>query len=200
MATATSSAPPHTALITALRNDGWSGPRAEPSALITGLSVTTLTAPVGELTVRIEAVGAVAMLTLSANAPEGLTETRRYYVPWRASAPMLPARMLEEIARASEEAREGGEHGADEDELIRHLKPKGWKHTEERSHDELLWGLLASPDGTRQITWGPNYESWRITDRTAHTVITTAALRSRCCARWPESTNRPATTEESTMP
>lgn len=172
MATTTSCAAPHAALITALRNDGWSGPHAEPSALITGLSVTTLTAPVGELSVRIEAVGAVAMLTLNANAPEGLTDARRYYVPWRATAPVLPERMLEEIARASEEAREGGEHGADEGELVRHLKPKGWKHTEEHAHDELLWGCLASPDGTRQITWGPDYESWRITDHAAHTVIT----------------------------
>jgi hypothetical protein len=173
MATTTSAAPAHAALITALRNSGWNGPRAEPSALITGLSVTTLTAPVGELTVRIESVGAVAMLTLSANAPEGMTETRRYYVPWRASAPVVPARMLDKIARASEEARQGGESGADEDELIRHLKPKGWKHTEERSHDELLWGLLASPDGTRQITWGSDFETWRVTDHTEHTVITT---------------------------
>lgn len=174
MATITKScAPAHAALVTALRNDGWTGPRAEPSALITGLSVTMLTAPVGELTVRIESVGAVAMLTLSASALEGMTETRRYHVPWRASTQVLTARMLDKIARASEEARKGGESGTNEDELIRHLKPKGWKHTEERSHDELLWGLLASPDGTRQITWGPDSETWRITDHAEHTVITT---------------------------
>jgi hypothetical protein len=173
MATTTSSAPAHAVLIAALRGHGWASTRTEPSALITGLSATTLTAPVGELTVRIEAVGGVAALTLSANAPEGMTEARRYYVPWRATAPVLSGRMLDKIARASEEARLGGESGTDEDELIRHLKPKGWKLTEERSHDELLRGLLASPDGTRQITWGPDYETWRITDHTEHTVITT---------------------------
>lgn len=172
MATTTSSGPAPAALIAALHGQDWASTRTEHSALITGLSTTTLTAPVGELTVRIEAVGAVAALTLSANAPEGMSETWRYYAPWRATAPVLSGRMLDKIARASEQARLGGESGVDEDELIRHLKPKGWKHTEEHSHDELLWGLLASPDGTRQITWGPDYEAWRITDRTEHTVIT----------------------------
>lgn len=171
MTTTTTTADPHTALIKALREHGWSSTGTEDSALITGLCTTTLTAPVGELTVRIEAVGAVAALTLSANATEGWQDGR-YYQPWRATAPVLSERDLDKLARAGEEARLGHERGADVEELARHLKPKGWKHTEEHSHDVLLGGQLTSYDGTRQISWGPDEDSWRITDRAAHTVIT----------------------------
>ena len=171
MATTATTAAPHRALITTLRDHGWIQVRTEVSALITGLTVTTLTAPVGELIVRIEAIGAVAALTLRASAPAGMSETGRYYVPWHASCPVLAEEMLEKIARAGAEARLGGEGSTDEDELVRHLKPKGWKHTEEHSHDELLWGQLTSPDATRQITWGPSEDTWKITDHAAHTVI-----------------------------
>jgi hypothetical protein len=171
MATTATSAAPHLALIAALHGHGWIRTRTEASALITGLTITTLTAPVGELIVRIEAIGAIAALTLRASAPAGMNETRRYYVPWQASCPVLAERTLEKIARAGAEARLSGEGPADEDELIRHLKPKGWKHTEEHSHDELLWGQLTSPDATRQITWDPGEDTWQITDHTTHTVI-----------------------------
>ena len=172
MTNTTPSAPLHAALITTLHTHGWATTGPEDSALITGLSTTTLTAPVGELTVPVEAVGAIAVLTLSANPPEGVTETGRYYAAWQAVAPVLSERELDKLARASEGARVGEEPGADADELIRQLKPKSWKHTEEYSCDELFCSRLTSPDATRQISWGADEESWRIAHRSEQSVIT----------------------------
>ena len=167
--------PPHLALISSVHADGWSCARTESSALIRGLTVTTLTAPVGQLTLRIEALDAVAALTLSAGGGEGLAAGGYYtvsYLPWRATASILSPRLLAAIAGASAEALPCSERGATSDDLIRHLKPAGWRHTDEHSHDVRLWGQLTSPDGTRQITWGPDEDTWHVTRLHDHAAIT----------------------------
>lgn len=164
--------PPHLALVNALYAKGWDSAGPEPSALITGLTSIVFTAPVGELAVRIEAVGGVAMLALTGSTPHAAGASTRSGARWRALGPVLPAKMLEAIAQAAQDARRTDEAGTEIDKLIAELEPRGWVHTEEHSHDELLGSQLASPDGAVRITWGPDEEEYCITDRTANTAIT----------------------------
>ena len=167
--------PPHVELISSLHADGWSCARTESSALIRGLTVTTLTAPVGQLTIRVEALDVVAALTLSAGGGEGLAAGGYYtvgYLPWRATASILSPRLLAAIADASADSLPCRERGATADDLIRQLKPAGWKHTEEHGRDVLLRGQLESPDATRRIAWGPDEDAWHIARLHEHAAIT----------------------------
>ncbi|WP_034261785.1 hypothetical protein [Actinospica robiniae] len=166
--TSTMFRPPHLILINALYAHGWESTGPEPSALITGLTSITFTAPVGELAVRIEAVGATSMLTLTGNAPYGPDTC----VCWRAISPVLPIDVVEQIARAGEDARRNAEACTEVAELIADLEARGWIHTEEHSHDELLGAQLASPDDAARITWGPEEDEFHITDRRTHHTIT----------------------------
>lgn len=165
--------PPHLVLINALYAHDWQSTGPEPSALITGLTSITFTAPADELAVRIEAVGTVAMLTLTGNAPHRPGTVSSSRACWRAIGPVLPADVLQQIARAAEDARRYVEGGTEVEELVADLEPRGWIHTEEHSHDELLSSQLASPDGAVRITWGPDEDEFQITDRRTHTTITT---------------------------
>lgn len=165
--------PPHLVLTNALYAHGWQSAGPQPSALITGLTSITFNAPVGELAVRIEAVGTAAMLTLTGNAPHGPgTGGNSSRACWRAVGPVLPADVLETIARAGKDAHRNPEDDTEIDELIADLESRGWIHTEEHSHDELLGSQLADPDGAVRITWGPDEDEFQITDRRTHTTIT----------------------------
>jgi len=160
-------------LIRELEQAGWSPMRREDSELIKGLSSTTLTAPEGRLEVRVEGHGRACAVTLC--VPRAVPDAWGYrsLTGWRASSPWLSARTIGAVASAAAEAIAGNEYPAGESEMVIILTARGWTHSQERAHDELLWGALTSPDGDREITWGSGEddEGWHVARRGENTEI-----------------------------
>lgn len=160
-------------LIRELEEAGWSPLRREDSELIKGLTATTLKAPQGRLEVRVEGHGRACAVTLCVPREDGEPLGHRSFTSWRASSPWLSARTIEAIAKAASAAIADNEYPTDEGEMVAVLTARGWTHRRERSHDELLWGALTSPDGEREITWGSDEgeEGWHVARRGQDTEI-----------------------------
>jgi hypothetical protein len=164
---------PSSALIIELEDAGWSELRTEDSELIRGLSATTLKAPEGRLTVRVEGHGRACAVTLYVPRADPDARGYRSFTSWRASSPWLSARTIAAIATAATAAVADNEYPTDEREMVAALTARGWTHSQECAHDELLWGALTSPDGDREITWssGEDEEGWHVARRGENTEI-----------------------------
>jgi hypothetical protein len=168
-----SNPPAPTMLIGELEDAGWSRLRREDSELIKGLSATTLKAPEGRMEVRVEGHGRACAVTLCVPREDADPWGYRSFTSWRASSPWLSARTIGAIAKAATAAIADNEYPVGESEMIIILTARGWTHSQESSHDELLWGALTSPDGDREITWGSGEddEGWRVARRGENTEI-----------------------------
>lgn len=160
-----------TTLTRDLRTIGWTVHSYHESALITGLTTTTLDAPGGHLTARVEQFGSVSALTLDAYDTARDTPGARFHA-WQATATGLTATALDAIGAAATRAVAERESGPDEDRLFGLLTAAGWTYAEERAHDQLLAGVATSPDGTRTVSVDDSGDEVHIAHRNTGTTIT----------------------------